>query len=96
MRSLVRCRETLTREILKSRHYVLKLLLARGHVYRVGSNWTQAHWAWLRGVKLEGADAITLQTYLELLEYKLIQRNQGKTLKAASISVSRPKAPSCE
>jgi transposase len=75
VRSLVRCRETLTREILKSRHYVLKLLLARGHVYRVGSNWTQAHWAWLRKVALEGADAITLRTYLELLEYKLIQRD---------------------
>jgi len=75
VRSLVRCRETFTREILKSRHYVLKLLLARGHVYRVGSNWTQAHWAWLRKVTLEGADAITLRTYLELLEYKLIQRD---------------------
>ena len=75
VRSLVRCRETLTREILKSRHYVLKLLLSRGHVYRVGSNWTQAHWAWLRKLELEGADAITLQTYLELLEYKLIQRD---------------------
>lgn len=75
VRSLVRCRETLTREILKSRHYVLKLLLSRGHVYRAGSNWTQAHWAWLRKLELEGADRITLQTYLELLEYKLIQRN---------------------
>ena len=75
VRSLVRCRETLTREILKSRHYVLKLLLARGRVYRAGSNWTQAHWAWLRKVELEGADAITLRTYLELLEFKLIQRD---------------------
>jgi transposase len=75
VRSLVRCRETLTREILKSRHYVLKLLLSRGYVYRAGTNWTKAHWAWLRKVALEGADAITLRTYLELLEYKLIQRD---------------------
>ena len=75
VRSLVRCRETLTREILKSRHYVLKLLLSRGQVYRAGRNWTQAHWAWLRKLALEGADATTLQTYLELLEYKLIQRD---------------------
>ncbi len=75
VRSLVRCRETFIREILKSRHYVLKLLLARGHVYRAGSNWTQAHWAWLRKLALKGADAITLRTYLELLEYKLIQRD---------------------
>ena len=35
VRSLVRCRETFTREILKSRHYVLKLLLSRGHVHPV-------------------------------------------------------------
>ena len=75
VRSLVRCRETLTREILKSRHYVLKLLLARGRVYRDGQNWTQRHWDWLRKVDLEGADAITLRTYLELLEHKLIQRD---------------------
>jgi transposase len=75
VRSLVRCRETLTREILKSRHYVLKLLQARGRIYRSGSNWTQAHWDWLRKLKLEGPDAIPLRTYLELLEYKLLQRD---------------------
>ncbi|MHC4549769.1 MAG: IS110 family RNA-guided transposase [Planctomycetota bacterium] len=75
VRSLVRCRETLTREILKSRHYVLKLLLSRGHVYRAGGNGTRAHWDWLRQLDLEGADQITLRTYLELLEYKLIQRD---------------------
>ena len=75
VRSLVRCRETFTREVLKSRHYVLKLLLSRGHVYRAGTNWTLGHWAWLRKLALEGADAITLRNYLELLEYKLIQRD---------------------
>ena len=75
VRSLVRCRETLTREILKSRHYVLKLLLSRGYVYRTGSNWTAAYWTWLRKIKLEGADAITLQIYAELLEHKLLQRD---------------------
>jgi len=75
VRSLVRCRETLTREALKSRHYVTKLLLVRGWVYRDGKHWTQRHWAWLRKLTLQGADRVTLQTYLELLEYKLIQRD---------------------
>ena len=74
VRSLVRCRETLTREILKSRHYIMKFLLTRGLAYRAGRNWTQAHWAWLRKLKLDGPDATTLRTYLELLEYKLVQR----------------------
>jgi len=45
VRSLVRCRETLTREIVKSRHDVLKLLQSRGLVYREGLNWTGKHWA---------------------------------------------------
>ncbi len=75
VRSLVRCRETFTREILKSRHYILKLLQSRGYVYRAGSNWTLAYWTWLRKITLEGADATTLQIYVELLEHKLIQRD---------------------
>jgi transposase len=75
VRSLVRCRETLTREILKSRHYVLKLLLSRGCVFREGQNWTRRHWEWLRKLEWQGADGITLRTYLGLLEYKLIERD---------------------
>ena len=75
VRSLVRCRETMMREILKSRHYVLKLLQCRGLVFRNGKNWTQRHWAWLRKLELEGEDRITFETYLDLLEYKLVQRD---------------------
>ena len=47
VRDLVRCRGTLQREILKSRHYILKFLAHRGVVYREGKNWTGRHWAWL-------------------------------------------------
>ena len=32
VRDLVRCRETFQREILKSRHYLLKFLARRGYV----------------------------------------------------------------
>lgn len=71
VRSLVRCRGTLTREILSSRHYILKLLQSRGHRFRDGRNWSDAHWAWLRGLGLEGEDKLTLLTYLTLLEDKL-------------------------
>lgn len=71
VRSLVRCRGTLTREILASRHYILKLLQSRGHRFRDGRNWSQAHWTWLRGLDLGGEDALTLLTYLSLLEDKL-------------------------
>lgn len=71
VRSLVRCRGTLTREILSSRHYILKLLQSRGYRFRDGRNWSEAHWRWLRGLELEGEDALTLLTYMTLLEDKL-------------------------
>ena len=39
VRDVVRCRETFQKEILASRHYVLKFLRRRGFVYRDGTNW---------------------------------------------------------
>ena len=41
VRDVVRCRTTFQREILKSRHYILKFLARRGYVYREGTNWRQ-------------------------------------------------------
>ncbi|MBA4072157.1 MAG: hypothetical protein C0497_10030 [Gemmatimonas sp.] len=38
VRDVVRCRETFQREILKSRHYILKFLARRGFVYREDTN----------------------------------------------------------
>jgi len=35
VRDVVRCREPLQREVLKSRHYILKLLARRGFIYRI-------------------------------------------------------------
>ena len=37
VRDVVRCRETFQREILKSRHYILKFLTTRGFVFREGT-----------------------------------------------------------
>jgi len=78
VRDLVRCRETFQREILKSRHYLLKFLARRGLVYREGTNWSRPHWDWLRrlaGAKtLADEDAIVFGEYLALLEYKIGRR----------------------
>ena len=78
VRDLVRCRQTFQREILRSRHYVTKFLARRGFVYREGKNWTQRHWAWLRGVLrdggLEAGDRTTFGEYMALLEYKISRR----------------------
>jgi transposase len=48
VRDVVRCRETFQREILKSRHYILKFLARRGFVYREGTNWCTPHLRWLQ------------------------------------------------
>lgn len=81
VRDVVRCRETFQREILKSRHYLLKFLARRGFVYREGENWTHKHVAWLRAFSngaspLAREDALVLREYLALFEYKLGRRDE--------------------
>ena len=80
VRDLVRCRETFQREILKSRHYILKFLRRRGFVFREGSNWTQKHFHWLRSLLTQGElvveDRDVLGEYLALLEYKIDRRDE--------------------
>lgn len=79
VRDLVRCRETFQREILKSRHYILKFLRRRGFIYREGTHWTTRHMIWIRQVlkpgQLAQEDRIVLGEYLTLLEYKLQRRD---------------------
>ena len=81
VRDLVRCRETLQREVLKSRHYILKFLARRGFIYREGTNWSTAHYHWLRRLAaasspLAAEDQIVYGEYLGLLEYKLSRRDE--------------------
>ena len=79
VRDLVRCRETFQREIIKSRHYILKFMRRRGYIYREGTHWTLRHLAWIRQVLAPGsladADHVVLTEYLALLEYKLHRRD---------------------
>ena len=70
VRSLARCRETLMKEVVASKHHVRTFLLSLGLVYRDGQNWTQKHWQWLRKQALGEVDQTVLDEYLALLEYK--------------------------
>lgn len=81
VRDIVRLRETLQREVLKSRHYVLKFLARRGFIYREGKNWTQRHFVWLKQLQgtaspLSSEDEFIFSEYLALLEYKLQRRDE--------------------
>lgn len=81
VRDVVRCRETLQRETLKSRHYILKFLARRGFIFRDGQHWTPKHMAWLRALAavsspLAREDALVFREYLSLLDYKLGRRDE--------------------
>ena len=81
VRDVVRCRETFQREILKSRHYILKFLARRGFVYRDSQNWSLKHFAWLRSLAavstpLAHEDALVFREYLSLLDYKIGRRDE--------------------
>jgi transposase len=81
VRDVVRCRETFQREILKSRHYILKFLARRGFIYRDGTNWCTPHLRWLEHLASETsplapADRLVFREYHALLAYKLHRRDQ--------------------
>jgi transposase len=81
VRDVVRCRETFQREILKSRHYILKFLARRGFVFRAGTNWCKPHLEWLRHLTTEGSplaphDRWVFREYHALLMYKLQRRDE--------------------
>ena len=80
VRDVVRCRETFQREILKSRHYILKFLARRGFVYREGTNWCTPHLKWLQHLTTESSplapsDRLVFREYHALLLYKLQRRD---------------------
>lgn len=80
VRDVVRCRERFQKEILQTRHSVLKFLARRDRVYREGKNWTKRHWEWLRRLlrpgELAAEDHLVLSEYIGLLEYKIGRRDE--------------------
>jgi transposase len=80
VRDVVRCRERFQKEILQTRHSVLKFLARRGRIYREGKNWTKRHWEWLRKLlrpgELAAEDYLVLSEYIGLLEFKISRRDE--------------------
>ena len=81
VRDVVRCRETFQREILKSRHYILKFLATRGLVFREGTNWCTPHLQWLQHLTTDNSplaceDRLVYREYQALLMYKLQRREE--------------------
>jgi transposase len=81
VRDVVRCRETFQREILKSRHYILKFLARRGFVFLEGTNWCSPHLQWLQHLTTDASpltphDLLVFREYHALLMYKLQRREE--------------------
>ena len=81
VRDVVRCRETFQREILKSRHYLLKFLATRGFVFREGTNWCTPHLKWLQHLTTDNSplapeDRLVYREYHALLLFKLQRREE--------------------
>jgi transposase len=73
VRGVIRCRETIVKEVKRSKQYITSFLQCRGIVYREGNLWTKRHREHLRRVKLEEPDATTLGRYIRLLEMKEVE-----------------------
>jgi transposase len=70
LRSVMRLRRKLVRDATRTRTQICSHLLRLGQVYRESSNWTNAHWDWLKSLRLPLADEqFTLDRYVEHLEF---------------------------
>lgn len=81
VRDVVRCRATFQREILKSRHYILKFLARRGFVFREGTNRRTPHLKWLQHLTTDGSplavhERLAFREYHALRMYKLQRREE--------------------
>jgi transposase len=72
VRSLVRLRETMVREVVASKNYIQKFLACRGIKFTEGKKaWTDRYWDWLRKLVFSKSDQLVWSEYVSLLEYKL-------------------------
>jgi transposase len=90
LRDLVRAREDLRGDLMRARHRLAKLLL-RHEVRFEGSqaNWTQAHLAWLAGVRLgQPASQRALEDYRGAVAALMIRREQLEAEIARALPLS--------
>lgn len=87
VRSLVRCREAASQDVVRARHRLLKFLQGRDLVYRGGRNWTQKHWRYLRGLEFAGSLQVVYDEYVSQLEYRLLRlRELDRQIELVAVS----------
>jgi len=76
VRDLVRLREDLGEDILRSRHRLSKFLLRHDRIWSDGERWTDRHLAWIRAQRFDQADLDrALAEHLTALELRRAQRD---------------------
>lgn len=91
VRDLVRQRSACVEDLLRARHRLSKFLLRR-HLTHGGRNWTDAHMAWLNGLKLEeSTEQLVLRDLLCEVEHQM-QRKQQLTRALEAVAMQAPYA----
>lgn len=85
MRDLCRARAACSRDQLRARHRVHKLLLRRGEVYREGRNWTQKHRVWLGSMRFDALTQMVMDDLLLALD-QLAARIESFDEKIAAVA----------
>jgi len=68
VRSLIRCREDIGKEVRRLKHIIAHWLLLHGYRKPSGAgNWSKAHWRWMRELELAALDRGVLDHYLDTL-----------------------------
>lgn len=80
-RDLVRAREDVRGDLMRTRHRVSKLLLRHGHVYHGGQTWSARHHAWLHRIRFdELGTRCAYEADLEAIEFAVARRDRLDTL----------------
>ncbi|MCA1698327.1 MAG: IS110 family transposase [Actinobacteria bacterium] len=90
-RDLARCRETARADLMRARHRLTKFLLRRELAFTgPGSNWTIAHWDWLRRLEFaDPASRVVLADYLAAVA-ALEQRRCGLDRQIEQLAADSP------
>ena len=88
MRDLLRARDDVRQLERKAKQRLLAFLLRHGLAYS-GGNWTQAHFRWLAGLKLDHpAQQIVLQEYLDTVQECTDRRKRQQDLPKSVCEIS--------
>jgi len=60
LRDLTRAREDVREDLTRRQHRLNRFLARQGYHYQDGDKWTQKHWAWIRKIHFEDANAETV------------------------------------